>query len=293
MSTGIAFWGLAGTLLLAALAFLLPALLRGRPTMASGRSRQQLNTEIYRQQFAELERDAALGLISAVDAQHAREELQRRLLEDTRITATSPSAMQGRPAAIGVALLLPLLAVGLYLLRGSPHALNVAPLMASSDDSGSAGVSTLQQHLRSNPRDARGWVLLARAQAESGDFTQSAQSYARAVDSSPNVARDAGVLCEYADVLGMAQGGSLAGRPTELIARALSVDGAHPLALEMAGSAAYEAGDFAQAVRHWAALLPQLQGEPQRQAELAAAIERAQTSDATHSRRRATTALVR
>lgn len=291
MSASIAFWGLAGALLLAALAFLLPALLRGRPTVASGRSVQQLNAAIYRQQFAELERDAELGLISVADARRAREELQRRLLEDTRVDAAPPSAMQGRSAAWGVALLLPLLAVGIYVLRGSPHSLSSAPLMAF--ERGSVDTSTLEQHLRSNPRDARGWVLMARAQAEAGDFAQSAQSYARALDSSANVARDAGVLCEYADVLGMAQGGRLAGRPAELIALALSVDGAHPLALEMAGSAAYEAGDYARAVRYWGALLPQLRDEPQRQAELAAAIQRAQAGADAQPRNRAATALVR
>ncbi len=277
MSTGIAFWSLASALLLAALAFVLPALLRGRPEAASGRTVRELNAAIYRQQFGEIDRDAKLGLISAVDAQHAREELQRRLLEDTRADAAPASVPRGRPAAWGVAVLLPLLAVGIYLLRGSPHTLNAAPLMASAADRGSVDVGTLERHLRSNPRDARGWVLMARAQAEGGDFAQSAQSYAHALESSANVARDAGVLCEYADVLGMAQGGQLAGRPAELIALALAVDGAHPMALEMAGSAAYEAGDYARAVRHWNALLPQLEGDPQRHAELAAAIQRVQT----------------
>lgn len=293
MSTGIAFWGLAGALLLAALAFLLPALLRVRPTMVSGRTVQQLNVDIYRQQYAELDRDAELGLISAADAQHAREELQRRLLDDTRVGTAPSSVMRGRAAAVGVALLLPVLAVGIYLLRGSPHAVGAASLMASTADSGSVDLNTLERHLRSNPRDARGWVLLARAQAEGGRFAQSAESYARALESSANVARDAGVLCEYADVLGMAQDGRLAGRPAELIALALSVDGAHPLALEMAGSAAYESGDYARAVRHWTTLLPQLKEEPQRHAELATAIRRAQAGADAQPRNRAATTLVR
>ena len=66
------------------------------------------------------------------------------------------------------------------------------------------------------------------------------------------------VWCEYADALGMAQGGRLEGRPRELIERALALNPAHPKALEMAGSAAYERGDFAAAARHWKALLAQL-----------------------------------
>lgn len=276
MAVSVAFWALAGALLLAALAFVLPTLLRARPAPAQHADRAALNAAIYRQQFAELERDARLGLIGAADAQHARDELQRRLLEDARPPAAAAVTVRGRGAALGVAVLLPLLAVGLYLLWGSPQALTTAPLMAGAADGAAADARSLEQHLRSNPRDARGWVLMARAQAEAGDFAQAAQSYARALDASANVARDAGVLCEFADALGMAQGGSLAGRPAQIVAQALAIDATHPLALEMAGSAAYETGDYAQAARHWQQLLPQLQNAPQRHAELAAAIARAQ-----------------
>lgn len=289
----VAFWGLAGALLVAALAFVLPTLLRARPAPARHGDRAALNAAIYRQQLAELERDARLGLIGAADAQHAHDELQRRLLEDTRAVPAVPAAIRGRGAALGVAVLLPLLAIGLYLLWGSPQALTTAPLMAAAADGGAADARTLEQHLRSNPRDARGWVLLARAQMEAGAFVQAAQSYARALDASANVARDAGVLCEFADALGMAQGGSLAGRPAELIAQALAIDGAHPLALEMAGSAAYEVGEYAAAARHWQQLLPQLQGAPQRHAELAAAIARAEAKTSAIQRASAPASAVR
>jgi len=212
------------------------------------------------------------------DAERAREELQRRLLEDVHgaMGMGAFRATRGRGAALGVAVLMPLAAVLLYLALGTPRALTAGPLMAGAAEGAAADAGALELHLRSNPRDARGWVLLARAQAEAGDFAQAAQSYARALDASANVARDPGVLCEFADALGMAQGGSLAGRPAELVAQALAIDGAHPLALEMAGSAAYEAGDYARAVQEWQRLLPQLESAPQRHAELGAAIARAQ-----------------
>ena len=276
MGTSLGFWLVATALLLAALAFVLPTLLRAR-TAPTQRGSAQLNAALYREQLAELERDARLGLIGAADAERAGDELQRRLLEDVRGSVGASRVAHGRGVALGVAVLLPLAAVLLYLTLGTPQALTAGPLMAGAADGAAADASTLEQHLRSNPRDARGWVLLARAQAEAGAFLQAAQSYARAVDVSPNVARDPGVLCEFADALGMAQGGSLAGRPAELVSQALAIDGAHPLALEMAGSAAYEVGDYARAARHWLLLLPQLQTAPQRHAELAAAIARAQT----------------
>jgi cytochrome c-type biogenesis protein CcmH len=73
----------------------------------------------------------------------------------------------------------------------------------------------------------------------------------------------------------MAQG-SLAGRPLELIQQALAIDPAHPVALEMAGSAAYEERHYAEAARYWKVLLAQLAPTSERHAELAAAIERAE-----------------
>ena len=44
----------------------------------------------------------------------------------------------------------------------------------------------------------------------------------------------------------------------------------------MAGSAAYEAGDYAAAVQFWRQLLPQLANDPHAQRELDAAITRAE-----------------
>ena len=74
----------------------------------------------------------------------------------------------------------------------------------------------------------------------------------------------------------MAQGGSLAGVPRDLIARALAINPAHPRALEMAGSAAYEARDYESAARYWRELLPQIPARTREHGELAAAIDRAE-----------------
>ncbi len=76
----------------------------------------------------------------------------------------------------------------------------------------------------------------------------------------------------------------LAGKPTELIQRALSLRGDHPKALEMAGSAAYERRDFAAAADHWRRLLPQLGEGSGARGQLAAAIERAERLSATSLR---------
>jgi cytochrome c-type biogenesis protein CcmH len=133
----------------------------------------------------------------------------------------------------------------------------------------------LVRHLDRSPGDARSWVLLARADFEADRFADAANDYERALATGPKVALDPGIWCEYADALGMTQGGSLAGKPRELVMRALAQNPTHPKALEMAGSAAYEIGEYASAARYWRELLAQLPQASREHAELAAAIARA------------------
>lgn len=126
-------------------------------------------------------------------------------------------------------------------------------------------LDTRREQARRNPRDGRAWALLAYAAFEADAYTEAAAAFEKAVTASPKVEADPGVLCDWADALGMAQGGTLKGRPTELVSRALALHSNYPKALEMAGSAAYEERQFALAADYWRRLLPQIaQGSPGR-----------------------------
>ena len=67
----------------------------------------------------------------------------------------------------------------------------------------------------------------------------------RAVQRLPN---DSRLLADYADVAAMAQGRRLQGKPEALIARALAADPRNVKALSLAGTAAFEKGDYAGAI---------------------------------------------
>ena len=127
------------------------------------------------------------------------------------------------------------------------------------------------------PQDARGWVLEARRHMDADRFEEAARAYERGLSASRKVAADPQVWCELADGIGMAQGGRLQGRPAELVDKALAIRATHPRALEMAGSAAYEAGDYARARQYWEQLLVQLPEESPAHAQLARAIARARS----------------
>ena len=97
---------------------------RRRPAKADF-SRQQLNAAIYRDQLAEVERDQADGTLSQADYEQARAELQRRLLEDSQNgEAKAEVAHPSRATPIALALVLPIGAIVLYLVLGTPDALN-------------------------------------------------------------------------------------------------------------------------------------------------------------------------
>lgn len=169
------------------------------------------------------------------------------------------------------------LATYLYWTRSAPEsAPGALPDPLSAAASGRELALDLARHLERNPRDGRAWVLLAREEFAGDRFHEAAQAYARALDVGPTVARDPGIWCEYADALALANGGVLAGRPRELIAHALELDATHPRALEMAGSAAYEAREYALAARYWRQLLASLAEGTEERRELAQAIARAE-----------------
>jgi cytochrome c-type biogenesis protein CcmH len=152
---------------------------------------------------------------------------------------------------------------------------NAAPDVEGVRAVASTGTATREQlvaHLANSPRDGRSWVLLARLDFAGDRFAAAAQEYAKALEVSTKVARDPDVWCEYADALGMTQGGSLQGQPREFVERALAIDPNHAKALEMAGSAAYEQRDYAAATEYWRKLLAQLPADSTQRRELVAAL---------------------
>ena len=250
---------------------------------ASDVSQARTSVAIVRQQLAEIEDDRARGLIDEAEFARLRDDLQRRLLAEAGPAAGEVSGTaRPRRALLIYGAALPVAAVLLYWQFGHPQLIDVPaaePLLAAvgpAQEGGEQLLLRLEAHVASAPSDARAWVVLARARMQRDQFEPAALAYRRALDASAKVARDPLIWCEYADALGMAQGGRLAGKPRELIDRALALDGAHPRALEMAGSAAYEAGDFRGAARYWQQLLVQLPADSSERAQLAAAIARAE-----------------
>ena len=249
------FWIAATAFVIVALLFLLPPLAtrRRRSWAVDGAGS---NLSVLRDQLAELDREQAAGSISTEQHVLARSELERRVLEETRVQAQG-----GRPdSALKSALLLgtgiPLFAVTLYLYLGNMQAL--APQAATTAEPEVADSVTAQQieemvnglarKLEAQPDDAQGWVMLGRSYAALQRFDDASRAYGRAANLLPN---DAQLLVDYADVLAMAHGRNVEGEPWRLVQKALEIDPANLKALALAGSVAFERKDFAAAIAYW------------------------------------------
>src|SRR5262249_61733690 len=82
-----------------------------------------------------------------------------------------------------------------------------------------------------------------------------ANAYAKATELTP---KNADLWAEYAFATAMASGRSLEGKPTELINHALQVDPENAKALQLAGSAAFQAKDYKKAIDYWQRVLKQV-----------------------------------
>lgn len=255
----LVFWTLATVMTLAALAIALVPLLRARSAV-TGPSEHAAALEVLRGQRREIESDIASGILAADARDEALSELVERAGEDLPADSSrAPTAATQKPwiAAGIVAVAIPALAFGLYGVLGTPSALDVKSLAGAKvdDEQIMAMVESLARKVRDRPDDVQGWALLGRSMATVGRFQEAADAYEHLSKLMPG---DPNVLADWADVLGMAQGRSLLGRPREIAKQALDADPKHPKALALMGTAELDAGDFASAVAYWERLRDQL-----------------------------------
>ncbi len=235
-----------------------------RPAPLAGVSSQRLNAAIYRDQLAALERDLARGVISPADFEATRDELQLRLLDDTEEQAplpqTSATFWTARRTAAVVALLLPLGTAGMYGWLGTPQAIDPVSAAKAAEDKVMQMVASLAARLKANPDNPKGWAMLARSYKVMGRVQEAEQAYANAgqlLETEPDL------MADYADLLALRAGDNLEGRPMVLVNKALALNPMHPMALMLAGTAAYRQDNFAGAVMHWERMLMVLEpGSP-------------------------------
>ena len=274
------FWAIFLLFIGVALAFVLPPLLRRKASVAQV-DRKAANIAIYHDQLAELKADLESGELEPQQYEDARLEIEKRLSEDVPAEpAPVVDSETGRGVGYVLAGAIPLLAIGIYVGLGSPEAVmaqrSATPAMSEQGQHEAAPmIAALKAKLKSNPEDVAGWYMLARSYGAIGKYAESVQVYAKLHELLPN---ESGVLADYADAFAMTQGGNLQGKPLELINQALKLNPQDEKALNLAGSAAYQAKDFSSAATYWRSLLKLIPPDAEYANEVRAAVEDAEKS---------------
>ncbi|MFU0506632.1 c-type cytochrome biogenesis protein CcmI [Pseudaminobacter sp. NGMCC 1.201702] len=253
------FWFVAALLTLgASLAVLLPLASRPKSEFADNSH----DIEVYRDQLAELDRDAARGLIRPEDAEQARAEIARRIIRaggDAPSAKTQSLPLIGRSLGAVAVLAVPLVSWGLYAAIGSPD-LPSQPLQERlaqnpSESSVDELIARAEGHLAANPQDGRGWDVLAPIYSRLGRFDEAVTAYRNAIRLQGSTAiREAGL----GEALTNAGGGVVSAEAQRAFEQALILDKDQPKAKFYLATALVQDGKPAEAIKAWEAMLAAL-----------------------------------
>jgi cytochrome c-type biogenesis protein CcmH len=251
------FWALAGAmaaLLVLALAW---PLLR---TRGAAPAAADYDRAVYRDQLTELEQDVMRGLINDAEAEAARREIERRLLQtENGADKTVPSG-GGRWRRLALALVValpPALGLGLYLQLGTPD-LPGLPL-AGRDPGGPAElallIDRLQLRLADRPEDTEVHLILAQLYERAGRFDEAAARYRAAIALIEQQGEvPAGLHAALGETLVAAAGGQVGREARLAFAAAIEADPGSSRARYFAGLAMAQDGRLQDAIDVWQSL---------------------------------------
>jgi cytochrome c-type biogenesis protein CcmH len=245
------------------------------PAKESATSRRQMNAAIYREELDKLEADRLAGRVDSANYDQTHAEMRQRLFQDT--DEADDLAVLGSPkkTIIGICLFVALLSSGIYYYLGEANRISDKSAEQSmTQESVEKMVAEFAAKMEKDPDNLKGWAMLARSYRILGRNTDAANAYARAgsfVDGDPQL------LADYADVLASNANGSFAGKPQELINKALILDPNNLLALWLSGTAAFNAQNYRAAVQTWEKLAKQLPPDTDEARAIAASIAEARS----------------
>ncbi|NJO16741.1 MAG: c-type cytochrome biogenesis protein CcmI [Thioploca sp.] len=209
------FWLIATGLIVLALTFVIPPLLRKNLPLTEI-DRNTINIAIYKERLVELTQEN----LPVEQYTQAKQELDKTLLQEYQ--DSRPLAQQSRAiwTAIIVAISIPALAVGGYWKLGAPQLLvaetpvtNLThPEEGHLPDNFDDMVNKLAARLQQQPDDAKGWYMLARSYSALKRYQEAAQAYNQILTRVGE--KDPQLLTDFAEALALANEGKLTGQPT-------------------------------------------------------------------------------
>ncbi|MCQ4325408.1 c-type cytochrome biogenesis protein CcmI [Stutzerimonas stutzeri] len=253
----IDFWIAAGALLLVALAFLLLPILHGRRAQAE-EDRTALNVALYEERLAELAAQHAAGTLSAELMEAGRADAARELLDDTEGSDTPRVARLGRSVPVAVAVLVPIIAYGLYMHWGSSDKLELARQFSEQPRTIEEMTARLEKAVQAQPDSAEAWYFLGRTYMNQERPADAAKAFERVVGLA---GRQPELLGQWAQALYFARDRQWTAELQALTDEALKGDPQEATSLGLLGIAAFEDQRYQDAVRFWERLVAALPEE--------------------------------
>ena len=219
-------------------------------------------------QLAQIDTLIAEGVLTGEAARRARDDLERQLLAAVmqpaagasataaKLAATTPEPRPPRSLVLAVTAFVLVVGVGGYAALGNHAGLRVEPGMPGTEAAGHAPdteqveamIAKLVERLKTQPDDAEGWATLGRSYSAQGRHPEALPAFKRVAELRP---KDAQALADSADALAVANGRSLEGEPEKLILQAVQLDPKNIKALALAGTVAFNRGQFKEAIALW------------------------------------------
>ncbi len=237
----------------AILAVLLP-LARPRGAAPAG-----VDVAVYRDQLAEIGRDAEAGLIGAAEAEAARIEVSRRLIaaaDQQEAGEGTGATRRRRIVAVAAIVAIPAIAALVYGLRGQPgypgQPLAERQRIAPAQTDIAALVGRIETHLAANPEDGRGWEVIAPVYLRLGRIPDAVRARANALRI---LGATADREADLAEAQTVAAGGVVTAEAKAGFERAVTLGAGHPKAVYFLGIAAEQDGKPDEARAMWAKLV--------------------------------------
>jgi cytochrome c-type biogenesis protein CcmH len=217
---------------------------------------------VYRDQLDEIERDRAVGLIPEAEAEAARIEVSRRILTagDADALKVAPSAASGdwrrRAAAVVALIALPFGAGLTYLALGSPYLPGqpIAERRAAPHPNTSLAsmVAQVETHLEGNPKDGRGWEVIAPVYMRIGRYNDAVRARRNALELNGETAAR---LADFGEAMVAAANGVVTADAKIAFERAAGTDPTDVKARYFLGVAAEQDGRGKDAADIWRGML--------------------------------------
>ena len=243
---------IVSVLILIAFLLILPPLWRKQTVQEA--DLDQRNIAIAQHRLAELKENRLSGGLSQEQYEEQLADLEQALSDDLEIKSHVTTAQsQGRWVIYVLALGIPLLAGSLYFTLGNYQAISHSAEMSVDPEALKLEeinkmVGGLAEKMKANPDDAKGWLMLGRSYKALDQFPKAVDAFANAYRL---LGDQAEVMLLYADAIAYANDKNLAGKPTELVFKALALEPDNMNALWLGGMAKAQQGDPATAIKLW------------------------------------------